>query len=71
MKRMKELQAESDRSTTLRRKPIHKKSKAERRHRSIVVGVEQQCVDAVCEDEQRVRGHFFKVKATNEWTGRN
>ena len=41
MKRMRELQAESDRSTTLRKKPIHKKSKAERRHRSIVVGIEQ------------------------------
>ena len=40
-------------------------SYAERQHRSIVVDAEQQLVDVVCEDEQRIRGHIYKVKATN------
>ena len=40
LKRLREQQAESEQSTTLRRKVIQKKPKAKRRHRSIVVGVE-------------------------------
>ena len=72
MERMREQEAtESKRLMSLKGKLIERKPQAERRHRSIVVSAEDQYVDVVCEDEQRVRGHFYKVKATNQWTGRN
>ena len=40
LKRIKDQQAEDERSSSFRKKVISKKPKAERRHRSIVVGVE-------------------------------
>ena len=70
LKRLKGEQDESEQFTTLRRKVIQKKPKARSRHRSIVVGVDQQVVDTLCEDEQRVRGHFYKVNSVNKTTGR-